>query len=269
MLVLAIKKVDTPRLSTAITASVGILAGLLACLTIFLADYKNSEAVQIFWLSGGDEISWYMSRFPPLSWLPLAIYGIFYGRLNQKFSRWTAPLSLLMAGIFFLLFLAVRIPGKWGNLTPVSSNWFRSGVKEFFWTNKYCPDLAYITLFTCIDHLFISIFAMLPKEFPGLRLPGTSIKLNTNQVLLDIGTSPFAFYFAHFYSLIAISITLRSLGLFYPKEKLGPGYSSDGLGNGWAYWCIYLLFAIYMWLVCRAYGRFKSSKPVESAWRYF
>lgn len=269
MLVLAIRSFETPRYSTVITACTGLLSVLLAVLTIILARFRDSEIVQILWLSGGTDVSWYVSRFPPLSWLPLVIYGIFYGRLTQKFPRRTAVLSLSLSGIFFLLFLAIRLPGKWGNFTPVDPSWFRLGFKEFFWTNKYCPDLAFITLFTSINHLFIAIFAVLPTEFPGVKLPRTNIKINSNQVLLDIGTSPFAFYFIHMYSLLILGAILRALGWVYPKKRLGAGYTNDGLGNGWIYWCTYLVFVGYIWAVCRAYGRFKSSKPVESTWRYF
>lgn len=269
MLVLMIKFIDTPHRSTMITVSAGISSILLACLTIFLAGYRQAPTVQIFWLTGGSNQSWYYSRFPPLSWLPLAIYGIFYARLNQRYSKRTAVLSFCLAVVCFLFFLAVRIPGAWGNLTPVSAHWFRKGAKEFFWTNKYCPDLAYITLFTCINHLFITIFSILPREFPGVKIPGINFKLSSNQILLDIGTSPFAFYFVHMYSLMFIGILLSSLGLTYKKEELGPGYANDGTGNGWVFWIIYFLFISYMWTFCRAYGQFKASKPVESAWRYF
>lgn len=174
-----------------------------------------------------------------------------------------------MCIIFFLLFLAVRLPGTWGNLTPVKSSWFRKGVKEFFWTNKYCPDLAFITLFTSINHLFITIFAVLPRDFPSIKVPGSSFKINTNQVLLDIGCSPFMFYFVHMYTLMLVGVLLRSLGWVWAPEVLGPGYTSSGLGNGWLYWLVYAMLVAWMWFVCRSYGTFKSSKHMESPWRYF
>ncbi|CCG83050.1 Predicted protein [Taphrina deformans PYCC 5710] len=269
MFVLLIKRFEGPRLLDSVTAAIGILSVALACLTIVLSQFPDSVLVQILWLTGGDETTFYLSRFPPLSWLPVVMYGVFYGRLTQKFPRRTASMSFCLCIILFLSFLAVRLPGSWGNLTPVKSSWFRKGVKEFFWTNKYCPDLAYIALFTSINHLFITIFALLPRDFPGISIPRTSFKLDTNRVLLDIGTSPFAFYFVHMYTLAGIGAFLNAVHWVWSPEQLGPGYVKSGLGNGWLYWMVYALVIGWMWFVCRNYGRFKSSQAVESVWRYF
>ena len=199
----------------------------------------------------------------------MVLYGVMFGRLTQSFPRRTAALSFSLFIILLALFFAVRIPGRWGNLTPVGPHWYRRGAKEFFWTNKYCPDLAFLTLFGAINHLFITIFSLLPAQFPGLSLPGTQKRLNTNQVLMDIGTSPFAFYFIHMWSLLAIGATLGALGLVWQPEDLGRGYQRPGVGNGWIFWAIYLVFVMYMWAVCRAYGTFKRSKSADSVWRYF
>ena len=271
-LVLAVRSFETPKTRQVVTAGFGVLAVLTACLTIALAPRigeRAHPAVEILWLSGGQPGDWYTSRFPPLSWLPMVIYGIFFGRLLQDHPRRTAPLSFVMAIIFFLLFLAVRIPGKWGNLSPVKPSWFRHGVKEFLWTNKYCPDLAFITLFSGINHLFITIFALLPGSFPGVPILRTDKKLNTNQVLQDIGTSPFAYYFIHIWSLLLIGQLLGALGWVWLPEELGPGYERPGLGNGWLFWLVYFVFIMYMWTVCRFYGRLKSTKSPDSPWRYF
>lgn len=269
LLVLGIRAVEGPEKTHAVTAGLALFAIFTACLTVFLSQFKDVAVVQFLWLSNTDANTWFISRFPPFSWLPLVIYGIFYGRLTLVFPRRTAPLSFSLGIVFFILFLAVRVPGRWGNLTPVKPSWFRKGIREFFWTNKYCPDLAFITLFTAINHLFITIFAILPERFPACAIPKTKITFNTNRVLLDIGTSPFAFYFIHMYTLIAIGLFLRSVGWVWSPEKLGAGYTAPGLGNGWCYWLVYALLVGWMWFVCGAYGRFKSSKPTESVWRYF
>ncbi|ORY78572.1 hypothetical protein BCR37DRAFT_382220 [Protomyces lactucae-debilis] len=267
------QRVQKRWVSHALTFSLLVLAVLGACTTIWVAPapgQKASSAVKILWMTGPSDNGYLLSRFPPLSWLPLVLYGAFFARVSKLLpARRTASFSFILAMAMLLLFLAVRVPGSWGNLTPVKPSWFRKGVREFLWTDKYPPDLPYITLFSAIIHLFITSFSLLPGDFPGqVTVAGRTIA-GTNQVLLDIGTSPFVFYFVHMYSLKLMGVVLQALNLTKTPEELGPGYTGPGIGNGWGFWALYLVLVAWMWFVCRWYGRFKASKSVDSPWRYF
>ncbi len=242
------------------TAMLFLLAAGLAVLTVVLSPPAGEDAsfiVKFLWLTGSSADGKFASRFPPLSWLPLVLYGLVYGRLTLQFPKNTARLSAILAVFFGLCFIAVRLPGGWGNLTPVKPSWFRKGAKEFLWTDKYPPDLPYIFLFTGINHFFITLFQVLPASIP------------TNQVILDIGTSPFIFYFVHMWTLMIIGAVLNALGWTWTVEQLGQGYSRNGVGNGLVYWCIYFGVVMWMWFVCRRYGRLKAKKSADSLWRYF
>ncbi|BFZ56062.1 hypothetical protein PYCC9005_003104 [Savitreella phatthalungensis] len=245
---------------------------LLACagvtFTCYLAPADRSVTPpawsRILYLTG--QWSFMSSRFPPLAWLPHVLYGVAYGRVSRQVGRSAdrqAALSLVLGIVMLAAFAGVRINGGFGNLTPVKPSWFRKGVKEFLWTSKYPPDVAYSLLFLGLNHLLIALFALLPFPFP---LPGI---FNTSAVLLDFGTSPFFFYFLHVNTFIIFGLVLAALGLTKSPADLPDGYTRAGIGNGPIYWLVFALLMLPIWRLCRWYAALKRSSHPDSFLRFF
>lgn len=285
---------------TALVAALAVGGVALTCALVPEDRTATPPAwARILWL-GGD---WKLigSRFPPLAWLPHVLYGVAYGRLSMRLGTSAtrqAALSLVLGVAMLLVFLAVRLPAGFGNITPVAAAWYRRGAKEFLWTAKYPPDGAYSALFLGLNHLLIALFAVLPYPFPGFSLgvggsssstnktdaqqqngsantsgahsgSGSRWRLNTSAVLLAFGSSAFFFYFVHVYTFILASVAFSYAGLMTDPDKLGDGYVRAGVGNGALYWVVLTALLLPVWLACRWYAGFKQSKSADSVWRYF
>ncbi|KAH8548017.1 hypothetical protein BGW37DRAFT_195509 [Umbelopsis sp. PMI_123] len=171
---------------------------------------------------------YFFSMYPSLNWLGMTVYGCGiglsmikwkrsnsgYARLNmvsKRLRKYIAELcrelsginkvpSMLMKGLSFawiLLFLLVRIIGGFGNINPslaessTESYPFLSSWNAFFNTIKYPPDLAFSSLFLAANHVFLSVFFLLPTELDISKWNMSALLLTA---LMDFGRSALFFY---------------------------------------------------------------------------
>ncbi|CAG8526833.1 19266_t:CDS:2 [Dentiscutata erythropus] len=113
---------------------------------------------------------------PPLDWLSLVIYGVAFALLtsrNVNDTSYNIRLNLKAFAILFILFLLIRIPGKFGNINPellplppktLFNNPYLANWMQFFNVIMYPPDLAYITFYMGLNHLFLSFLYSLSSS---------------------------------------------------------------------------------------------------------
>ncbi|CAG8439645.1 11459_t:CDS:2 [Funneliformis mosseae] len=206
------------------------------------------------------------SIYPPLNWLSFTIFGIIYGYItlervrNEKFNR---NLNLKI-GIFLLtLFIAIRIPGKFGNINPdllpspppgtLFDNPYLTSVLQFVNAIKYPPDLSFFTLYMGLNHLILAFFYAIPSFNSNYLI----VAIN-NGPLLAFGQSALFFYMAHFHIYIFMSLTMF-------------GITSESKFNidSWQFWFWWIFGLALLWPMCVKYAKFKSNKGPDSLWRFF
>lgn len=213
-----------------------------------------------------------MSAFPPLAWVSFAIVGVLYGRIMTTTPRSSLKLvryagaSLAFAAIFVLTRL-LHI----GNLsegclkTPDARahpkrNQYLVSVQAFLYIVKYPPDVAFWA-FTLSAN-----FALLA----GLRSVPVSFAKKWMAMLLDFGTAALFFYVVHMGVVFGIGSAVVALfgwetGHGLPTDPKG----AKGIDNMFAFFGTWTLCMLLMWPLCRWYGRFKATKPLDSLWRFF
>lgn len=221
-----------------------------------------------FWVVNTKRVA---SAFPPLAWLSFAILGLLYGRIliARPWSTRTLGLGHAFTGLsFFVIFILTRLL-HFGNLsegclqTPehqgYAGNPYLASPQSFFYMIKYPPDVAFWA-FTMAGCLFLlAIFGAIPTRIS-----------KRFSLLLDFGTAALFFYIAH---LIVILILGRLFVKWFGHDTGLPNpwkpSVSRGIDNAWGFFGIWALAMLILWPLTRWYSRFKSTKPVDSIWRFF
>ena len=215
-----------------------------------------------------------ISPFPPLAWLSPAILGLLYGRiiLSQKWKAYTINASNALFGVFLmLLFILTRLL-RFGNLSEdclrmpeqidasPERNQYLTSARAFFYIVKYPPSFAYVTFTMSVNFFFLAFFATLPENV-GRRIPA----------LLTFGQSALFFYIVHLMMYFLFG-KLAKLWFGHELGYIDPTTGEQAVGTEgkpavmWGTWVIGLAI---LWPLCAAYGRFKSTRGVNSVWRFF
>jgi uncharacterized membrane protein len=171
--------------------------------------------------------------YPALAWLPCALLGMAFGqwlvRDRERAFRWLA-----LAGVLFLvLFVGLRLPGGFGNITPPAPGWI-----GFFNMVKYPPSLTFLLLTLGVGFLLLTAIER-----------GRAGEMSVSQPLRIFGAVPFFFFVAHLWLYAAI-------GRFFPAGTTIP--------QMYPFW---LLGLVLLYLPCRWYGDFKRRRPPQSVFR--
>jgi uncharacterized membrane protein len=141
----------------------------------------------------------FRSLYPLIPWAVIVVLGFVAGRDAVSRER---PLSLWLwlAGLSFLLFLAIRVANGYGNA------YAHSGVAhpDFWFFAKYPPDLPFLSFsFVAIFIALAALWRITRAQVPPLLRP-----------FEIFGRVPFFFYVVHFYLLgLAAAVTRVKLGL--------------------------------------------------------
>lgn len=186
------------------------------------------------------DVGGFHALYPVVPWVGVMLFGFVCGRDFQSdpaaIRRW-----LLGALAFAGLFLAVRLPGGYGNAYGYERVWSY----DFFVWAKYPPDLAWLTW------SFLTIFLLLAL----LMRFQESAALNSApaRFVATFGRVPLFFYLLHF-------IVLGSVAMFVVP----------GLAHRQPLWAVYAVWAallVLLWWPCRAYFALRERNP-QSIWKY-
>jgi uncharacterized membrane protein len=186
----------------------------------------------------------FLSIYPFLPWLALVAWGLLFGHLysNPKFDNQRKMALHAGTGLSFLFgFVILRWLGGFGNvhmelLKPSADQDFVS----FFTLIKYPPSLTYVLWTMGVNHLLI-LLMMIIQEVSNLS------------PLIVFGRSALFFYIMHFWVYAGFGVIQYCIG--WEKVNLGP------------FILLWVLGLIVLYPMCYYYGRFKSSKPLDSLWR--
>ncbi|KAK7419836.1 hypothetical protein QQZ08_010670 [Neonectria magnoliae] len=222
-----------------------------------------------FWVVQTDHV---MSAFPPLAWLSFAVLGLLYARVDlaRPWSRRAILLGHCLAGLLFSLLFVLTRALRFGNLsedclhTPdhdahPQRNPYLASVQAFLYVVKYPPDVAFWAFTLAGNFFLLALFGGLPVRI-GKRLT----------LLLDFGRAALFFYVVHLFMVFIVGAILvpllgHDVGIPNPQDP----DKSMGIDNVWAYLAIWGTCMLLLWPVTRWYSRFKSTKPVDSIWRFF
>lgn len=223
-----------------------------------------------FWQVADIELGVF-SGFPPMAWLSFAVLGLIYGRImhGRPWSPVTTVGHVLTACAFFTVFVGTRLLHI-GNLSEgclhtkdqrhhlAGDNQYLASPKAFFYITKYPPDVAFWALTMTGNFLLLSMF--------GALRPSVAKRMT---LLLDLGGAALFYYVVHMTLIMGLAVVL--LPLFGHKSEFNNPLGVPGMAitNLYAYWAIWAFVIAVMWPVCRWYGRFKSTKGVDSLWRFF
>ena len=214
-----------------------------------------------------------MSVFPPLAWLSFSILGLLYGRVLSAKRRSREVLavgSAVAAAAFALLFVLTRV-FRFGSLsedcmqTPEhrahpDANPYLVSPESFFYIIKYPPDIPFWAFTLAGNLILLAVFEAIP--------PSVARRLT---LLLDLGSSALFFYVFHFIPVFSIGFFLvahfgHETDAADPLRPEKKQMAIDSITVFLATWATVILL---MWPLCRWYGRFKSSRPADSVWRFF
>jgi uncharacterized membrane protein len=172
--------------------------------------------------------------YPPLPWVPLAGFGVVFGRGLLKDSRSALRLAPWMGAGLIIAALVMRHYGSFGNIRlPRDGSWI-----EFLNFVKYPPAMVFV-FFTLGCNLILLA-----------ALAGRASRIT--EVLSVYGRAPLCFYIAHLY-LYAIA------GALFFRSPTTP----QGL------YVVWILGLIPLYFICQRYRAFKERRPPESLWRLF
>jgi uncharacterized membrane protein len=141
----------------------------------------------------------FRSLYPVIPWIAVVVLGFVVGRDaigRARPERWWSALAV----ISLVAFLAIRLPGGYGNAYTYSS----IASLEFWSFAKYPPDLAFLSWsFACVFASLAILSKLVGDRTPLLLKP-----------LEVFGRVPFFFYIVHFYVLgIAAAVLRTKVGL--------------------------------------------------------
>ncbi len=176
--------------------------------------------------------------YPLIPWLGLTLFGVVFGRWVVADSESASRRAWMIGVSFIALFFVVRLANGFGNIHPIEgSNWI-----DFLNVTKYPPSLAYIFITLGVDLVLLYLFSRIGENIKGWGKP-----------LLVFGRTALFFYLVHLYLFgIASHIIAPANGTSLPVMYL---YWAGGL--------------VVLYPLCAWYGKFKSSKPADSIWRFF
>lgn len=137
----------------------------------------------------------FRSLYPLIPWCAIVVIGFVVGRDAVTRER-PLPFWLLLGGISFLLFLAIRLNGGYGNAYP-----YESVASLPFWSfAKYPPDLPFLAFaFAATFSGLAGLWWITRRDTPALLRP-----------FAIFGRVPFFFYVVHFYVLGAAAAIART-----------------------------------------------------------
>ena len=169
-----------------------------------------------------------------------------------------------------MLFLVIRIPGKFGNINPdllpppppgtLFNNPYLTSVLQFVNAIKYPPDLSFITLYMGLNHLILALLYSIPSKTSHSIL-NYFINFINNGPLLAYGQSALFFYVVHYHLYFLMSVIFSILFGYNEETK----YSI----NSWQFWFWWIFGLALLWTICIKYAKFKNSKSPDSLWRFF
>lgn len=213
------------------------------------------------------------SPFPPLGWLSPVILGLLYGRiiLSRDWKNYTINAGNAFMGVLFMVLFVLTRLLHFGNLSEdclrmpeqlasPNKNQYLVSFRSFFYIIKYPPSFAYVALTMSINFLLLGLFGSLPEKY-ARRIPA----------LLTFGRSALFFYIVHLALYFSLGPLLKrwfghDLGYINPWEGK-PAIGTHGKPT--VMWVSWVLGLLILWPLCRWYARFKSTKNVNSVWRFF
>lgn len=214
-----------------------------------------------------------ISPFPPLAWLSPAILGLLYGRiiLSRRWTAYTINAGNTAFAIFVMLLFVLTRLLQFGNLSEdclrmpehlavPERNQYLASFRSFFYIVKYPPSFSYMAFTMSINFFLLALFGTLPEKV-ARRIP----------TLLIFGQSALFFYILHLLLYFCLAIVVKSwfgheLGRINPMTGK-PAIGTEGKPA--VMWVTWLVGLIILWPLCRWYGKFKSTKDVNSVWRFF
>lgn len=214
-----------------------------------------------------------LSAFPPLAWLSFSVLGLLYGRIlsGKRRSRGVLAVgSAVTAAIFAVIFVLTRVL-RVGNLsenclqTPEhrahpDANPYLVSPEAFFYIIKYPPDVAFWAFTLAGNLTLLAVFEAMP--------PSVARRLT---LLLDLGSSALFFYVVHFLLAFAIGppLAARFGHETDAMDPVNPGKKQMAIDSVAVFFATWAVVILLMWPLCRWYGRFKSTRPTDSVWRFF
>ncbi len=173
--------------------------------------------------------------YPLLPWLGIVGLGVAFGRWLEE-DRNAALRATGWIGLAGLAgFMVLRFAGGVGNIRPPAGDtWI-----DFFNLVKYPPSITFLSFTLGVNLLLLRLFTRLEGIMPKILA-----------LIAIFGRAPLFFYILHLYFYAALGLLIAPQGL--PLLKMYP------------YW---LLGLVVLYPLCLYFGRFKSSRPVESPWR--
>ncbi|KAI4280333.1 MAG: hypothetical protein L6R38_004550 [Xanthoria sp. 2 TBL-2021] len=214
-----------------------------------------------------------ISPFPPLAWLSPAILGLLYGRiiLARTWKAYTINASNALFGVFLMLLFVLTRLLHFGNLSedclrmpeqlalPERDQYLVS-FRSFFYIIKYPPSFSYMAFTMSINFFLLAFFGTLPAKV-ARRIP----------TLLTFGQSALFFYILHLMLYFSMSILVKDW-FGHELDHIDPMTGKPAIGTEGkpaVMWITWLVGLAILWPLCRWYGRFKSTKGVNSVWRFF
>ncbi|KAL8726103.1 MAG: hypothetical protein Q9166_006921 [cf. Caloplaca sp. 2 TL-2023] len=214
-----------------------------------------------------------ISPFPPLAWLSPTILGLLYGRivLSRNWKAYTFNACNAFFGVLLMVLFVLTRLLHFGNLSEQclrmpeqlaspGRNQYLASFRSFFYIIKYPPSFSYIAFTMSINFLLLALFGALPEKL-AKSIP----------TLWTFGQSALFFYIVHLLLYFGMGNLLKiwfghELGYISPmtgKQAVGTE------GKPAVMWVTWLVGLAILWPLCRWYGRFKSTKGINSVWRFF
>jgi len=216
---------------------------LLSTLTLIVTEYLVSiqpgpGALVAPWLRvlavAGHTNAWDVA-YPVLPWLGVSGLGVLIGRGLLHDQQATQRSALWAAVGLALLFIVLRAAGGLGNLNSVPP-----GLAGFFTVVKYPPSIAFVAVTLSLNLALLAQWSRLPGWMTHAHNP-----------LVTFGRCALMFYLVHLWLFAAMGLMFRG----------GAGPATMLLA--------WITGLVLMWLFCRWYLRFRSTRRVNSMWQFF
>jgi uncharacterized membrane protein len=172
-----------------------------------------------------------------LPWLGCVGFGFIFGGWLVRDERGAYLRALILGIVSIFLFVVVRVVGGFGNFhLPESLGWM-----DLLHVTKYPPSLSFLLLTLGIVLLCLFLLSCFGKNLQSWGKP-----------LWVYGRSALVFYICHLY-------LFGFIGLFFAPE-------GTGIPLMYVFWLAGLVF---LYPICRWFGKFKNQKPQMSLWRFF